>query len=36
MREFLPDAQGRMWWASPANNKVGYFYMAPAGESAKN
>ena len=28
MREFTMDAQGRMWWASPANNKVGYFYLA--------
>jgi virginiamycin B lyase len=34
MREFLPDAQGRMWWASPANNKVGYFYLAGATERA--
>ena len=30
MREFYPDEQGRMWWASPPNNKVGYFVLAPA------
>ena len=28
MREFFLDSQGRMWWASPTNNKVGYFYLA--------
>jgi streptogramin lyase len=28
MREFFLDDQGRMWWASPSNNKVGYFYLA--------
>jgi streptogramin lyase len=28
MREFIPDSEGRMWFASPANNKVGYFYLA--------
>ena len=27
MREFYYDSQGRMWWTSPANNKVGYFYL---------
>ena len=27
MREFYPDDQGRMWFGSPANNKVGYFYL---------
>jgi streptogramin lyase len=30
MREFFADAQGRMWFGSPANNKVGYFYLAGA------
>jgi streptogramin lyase len=25
MKEFFQDAQGRMWYGSPANNKVGYF-----------
>ena len=28
MREFFLDDQGRMWWGSPANNTVGYFYLA--------
>ena len=28
MREFFYDSQGRMWFATPANNKVGYFYLA--------
>ena len=28
MREFIPDAQGRMWFGSAPNNKVGYFYLA--------
>ena len=28
MREFLPDSQGRIWFGSPANNVVGYFYLA--------
>jgi hypothetical protein len=28
MREFYLDAQGRMWFGTPANNKVGYFYLA--------
>ena len=28
MREFFLDKDGRMWFASPSNNKVGYFYLA--------
>ena len=28
MREFFTDDKGRMWFGSPANNKVGYFYIA--------
>lgn len=28
MREFFYDSKGRMWFATPANNKVGYFYLA--------
>lgn len=28
MREFFRDAQGRMWFASNPNNKIGYFYLA--------
>jgi virginiamycin B lyase len=27
IREFFRDAQGRMWYGSPSNNKVGYFYL---------
>jgi streptogramin lyase len=27
MREFLMDSQGRMWYASSVNNKVGYWYI---------
>ena len=25
MREFFLDSQGRLWYASPANDKIGYF-----------
>jgi virginiamycin B lyase len=28
MREFYLDDKGRMWFGSPTNNKVGYFYLA--------
>ena len=28
MREFFRDPQGRMWFASNPNNKIGYFYLA--------
>ena len=27
LREFIPDDQGRMWFGSAPNNKVGYFYV---------
>jgi virginiamycin B lyase len=27
MREFFIDAQGRIWFAAPTSNKVGYFYL---------
>jgi len=27
MREFFMDSQGRMWYASSVNNKVGYWYI---------
>jgi virginiamycin B lyase len=30
MREFFIDAQGRIWFATPTNNRVGYFYLADA------
>lgn len=32
IREFFPDSEGRMWYGTPSNNKVGYFYLT--GESA--
>lgn len=28
MRDFFQDAEGRMWWGSQVNNRVGYFYLA--------
>ena len=28
LREFFIDAQGRIWFATPTNNRVGYFYLA--------
>jgi hypothetical protein len=28
MKEFFLDAQGRMWYGSAPNNKVGYFVPA--------
>jgi virginiamycin B lyase len=28
IREFFLDTAGRMWYGSPSNNKVGYFYLA--------
>jgi virginiamycin B lyase len=34
MREFFIDAQGRIWFATPTNNRVGYFYLATATERA--
>ncbi len=27
MREFFRDSEGRMWYGSTSNNKVGYFYL---------
>jgi virginiamycin B lyase len=30
MREFFIDAQGRIWFATPTNNRVGYFYLTDA------
>jgi hypothetical protein len=35
-REYFLDAQGRMWYATPSNNKVGYFYLAGQGALAGN
>ncbi len=36
IREFFPDSEGRMWYGSPSNNKVGYFYLTGAPERAGN
>jgi virginiamycin B lyase len=36
MREFYLDTQGRMRFGSPANNKVGYFYIAGGTQRASN
>ena len=27
IREFFRDADGRLWYGTPSNNKVGYFYL---------
>jgi hypothetical protein len=27
LREFFRDSQGRMWYGTAPNNKVGYFYL---------
>jgi streptogramin lyase len=34
MREFFLDAQGRIWFATPTNNRVGYFYLTSPSERA--
>jgi hypothetical protein len=31
MRDFFQDAEGRTWFGSQANNRVGYFYLAGSG-----
>ena len=28
MRDFFKDDKGRMWFGEPANDRVGYFYLA--------
>jgi hypothetical protein len=28
MREFFRDSDGRMWYGTNPNNRVGYFYLA--------
>jgi streptogramin lyase len=36
IRELFRDAEGKLWYGSPSNNKVGYFYLASAaGKSGK-
>jgi virginiamycin B lyase len=34
IREFFPQADGKIWYGSPSNNKVGYFYLTNAPASA--
>ncbi|HVB32866.1 MAG TPA: carboxypeptidase regulatory-like domain-containing protein [Patescibacteria group bacterium] len=34
MRRFWRDEQGRIWWTSPANGVLGYFYLAGGGMNA--
>jgi hypothetical protein len=34
MRELFLDSQGRMWFATPTNNRVGYFYLTGPTEHA--
>jgi hypothetical protein len=38
IREFFPDpdAPGRIWYGSPSNNKVGYFYLTDSPDSRTN
>jgi hypothetical protein len=35
MRDFFQDAEGRIWWGSQPNNRVGYFYLARSGASQR-
>jgi hypothetical protein len=28
MRDFFADDKGRLWFGEPANDRVGYFYLA--------
>jgi virginiamycin B lyase len=36
IREFFPQPDGKVWYGSPSNNKVGYFYLTSApGEAGK-
>ena len=36
IREFFCDSEGRMWYGSPSNNKVGYFYLTSAPANTGN
>ena len=36
MREFFRDAQGRVWYGTNPNNKVGYFYLANESNGAES
>ena len=35
MRDFFVDKDGRMWFGSPPNNRVGYFYLSNRQRSAE-
>jgi hypothetical protein len=35
MRDFFLDKDGRFWYGSPPNNKIGYFYIAGKQHSAE-
>jgi hypothetical protein len=34
MRDFFLDKEGHMWYGSPPNNRVGYFYVSTRQRSA--
>jgi virginiamycin B lyase len=36
IREFFPQPDGKIWYGSPSNNKVGYFYLKGAASQAGN
>ena len=36
MRDFFLDADGHMWYGSPPNNRVGYFYLSTRQRNAAN
>jgi len=35
MRDFFLDKDGRFWYATPPNNKIGYFYLSTRQRSAE-
>jgi hypothetical protein len=35
MRDFFQDAEGRIWWGSQANNRVGYFFLTGSAASQR-
>jgi hypothetical protein len=36
MRDFFLDNDGHMWYGSPPNNRVGYFYLSTKQHNAAN
>jgi hypothetical protein len=34
MRDFFLDKDGRIWYGTPPNNKIGYFYISSRQRSA--